>query len=310
MSFPSPSVVPPTFTQYPSVYFQGITFGGNGTFQLNTIEGLDMPTVRTGDPDAPREHGQYIGTDLLSGRDITLNIDVGLPFGSYSSLSGAMSALRLALTPTGTTENPLFIQLPNGTQLVSMVRPRKRSTKIDIPYINGNIAMGISIQFHATDPVLYAAGTLDPTVGIPAPLGGFSFPLIFPLSFGGGFEVPVIQATNYGDMPCYPILAVTGPCTYPTITNASLSGTPFIQFQVTMNAGDQLVINTDPKYPSATYYSSGSNLGYPVMYTLSQNSAFWALATGLNNIEFTTGDLAATVGTLTMEYSSAYSAAQ
>ena len=101
----------------------------------------------------------------------------------------------------------MFIQLSSGSpMLVSMCRPRKRETTIDLAYVQG-LAQTIPIQWSATDPTLYAAGTLNPSVGVPAPLGGFTFNLSFNLSFGGGVEYGAITATNYGDLPCYPIIA-------------------------------------------------------------------------------------------------------
>lgn len=313
MSFPAPSVTPPTFTQYPTAYYNGITFGGTTSpFQIRAdpgIEGLDMPTVRTGDTDAPRMLGEYVGLDLLSGRDITVTIDVGPPFGSYTNLAGAMAALRVALTPTYSTELPFYAQLPNGPQVVSMVRPRKRGTTVDIAYTLGQLAQNIPIQFHGTDPALYAAQTLSPSVGVPAPLGGFTFPLTFPLSFGGGSVAGIITATNSGDIPCWPILTFTGPMTSPRLTNSSISGTPYIQFLTTLLTGDTLVVNTDPKYRSAVYTTSGSTVGASRMYTLAQGSNWFAINPGVNTLQFTTLDTSTVAGTVVAWYSSAYSAA-
>ena len=310
MSFPSPSVTPPTFTQYPSAYFQGITLGiapfylrGDGNFS-----GLFMPNVRNGDPGAPRTHGQYIGLDLLDGRDIDIVIDIGPPFGSYGSLLGAQAALTAALTPSGSTENPLFIQLSSAsTMFAAMVRPRKRDSQVDLAYTVGQLARKIPLQFHATDPTLYAAGTEDPSVSVPGPLGGFSFPLTFDLSFGGGTEYGALNVANSGDMPLYPIVTFTGPCTYPKLANVSVTGSPYIQFAVLMNAGDQLVINTDPKYPSATYYNNGSTVGSSFMYALTQGSNWYAIIPGANALQFTTLDVSAVNGYVTVEYTSAYS---
>ena len=331
MSLPSSTLTVPTFSQYPSAQFQGaqatITLGpapfyirgDNGQYGL---EGLDMPTVMTGDPEAPRINGQFVGFDKLSARSITITLDIGPPFGSYTNLSGAMAALRSALTPSYTVEYPLFIQLPNGPELVSMVRPRKRSTLVDLPYTVGQLAQNVPIQFSATDPTLFAAGTLGPSVGVPAPLGGFTFAppttytsgvtgsMSFNLTFGGGTEYSVINATNYGDLPCYPLITFTGPCTSPTLTNSSIVGTPYIQFGVIMNAGDLLVVNTDPKYRSAVYFTSGTTDGADRLYTLVQGSSWWALPPdSTSQIQFTTLDTVAVAGTCTMEYSSAYSAA-
>jgi hypothetical protein len=315
MSFPSPLITPPTFTQWPSAAFNNLVFGP-APFYLRAdgnFDGIFMPTVRNSDPAAPRTHGAYIGLDLLGERDITLTIDIGPPFGSYSTLAGAQAALRSALTPSYTTENPLFLQVSSGgTMYASMVRPQKRSSTVDLAYIVGNLAQKVPIQFRATDPTMYAAGTLAPTAGVPAPLSGISFlpsGLTFNMSFGGGTQYGSITATNYGDMTCYPLIVFTGPCTYPKLTNASLSGSPFMQYAVSMAANDNLFIQTDPRYPSAVYYAAGSSSGTNVDYSLVQGSSPWGLASGVNNLQFTTLDVTTVAGYVTVEYTSAYSAA-
>jgi hypothetical protein len=299
-------------------YFQGVTFGGSGSpFQLrgdsgSSWSGLDMPSVRTGDSDSPRTHGQFIGLDLLSSRQIGITIDVGPPYSSYSTLKGAFAALRTALSPSGVTENPFFFQLSSTSpQLVSMVRPRKNNWNVDIPYVAG-LAQTIPIQFNATDPSLYAAGTLAPSVGAPAPVTGFSFPIFSGtnLSFGSGVEYGLITATNSGDLPCYPLITFTGPCTTPTLANASISGIPTIAFGFALNAGDVLVVNTDPKYRYASYTAAGSGGAASRLYTLVQGSTWWALPPATaSTLQFSTQDVVPVTGTCTVAYTSAYSAA-
>ena len=315
MSFPSPSVTVPTFVQYPSLWYGGVEFGPAPFYlrgdQGNALSGLGMPPVRSGDTSAPRAHGSYIGLDLLDVRQPTITIDVGPPFGLYGSLEGAMSALRTALTPTGTTENPLFLQVSAGSpMLVAMVRPRKRDLVVDLPYVFGGLSQTVPIQWNATDPAWYAAGTLDPTVGAPAPLGGFGFNLSFDLSFGGGVAVSLISAVNSGDLPCYPLITFVGPCTFPTLANSSIVGSPFIQFGLQMLTGDMLVVNTDPKYRSVNYVTAGSTVGSSRLYTLTQGSNWWALPPDSTSVvEFTTLDTVPVSGTVTMAYTSAFSAA-
>lgn len=269
-----------------------------------------MPAVLSGDTNAPRVHGAYIGLDLLGPRSPALTIDIAPPFGAYGNLSGAVAALRSALSPSYTTENPLFIQLSSGSpQLCALARPRKgNDSEIDLPYVLGQMAQTIPIGFQATDPTWYAAGTLDPSVGVPAPLGGFPFNLSFNLTFGGGSEFGAITASNYGDLPCYPLVTFTGPMTTPTLTNASITGSPFIQFGVALNTGDMLVVNFDPKYPSCQYTAAGTSVSASRLYTLSQNSTWFAIVPGTNNLQFTTRDTTTVAGTCAVEYSSAYSA--
>jgi hypothetical protein len=204
----------------------------------------------------------------------------------------------------------LFIQLSSSSpQLCALARPRKgNDSEIDLAYVLGQMAQTIPIGFQATDPTWYAAGTLDPSVGVAAPLGGFAFPFGFNLSFGGGGEFGPITATNHGDLPCYPLVTFTGPMTTPTLTNASLTLNPFMQFGVALNTGDTLVVNFDPKYPSAQYTAAGTSVSTSRLYTISQASTWFALAPGTNNLQFTTQDSMTVTGTCTVAYSSAYSA--
>lgn len=70
-----------------------------------------------------------------------------------------------------------------------------------------------------------------------------------------------------------------------------------------MNAGDQLVIDTDMH--TATYFTAGSTIGGNRVQTLAPGSQWWSLAPGVNSIQFLTSDPTST-GTLAVQYASAY----
>src|SRR5437588_9816756 len=113
MSLPSPLLSVPSLT-VDQISFQGVTMGGVGTpFGLTQLEGLDKPDVRSGNTDRPRTRGAFVGTNLLKTRTITATLDIGPPFGSYTNLAGAMNALRAAISTEGTTEYPLWFQMPD-----------------------------------------------------------------------------------------------------------------------------------------------------------------------------------------------------
>ena len=67
MSFPLASESPPTLTPY-QLSFNGYTFGSGQPLRVKKIDGLDLPTVRTGDSGRPREPGLFAGLDVLGGR--------------------------------------------------------------------------------------------------------------------------------------------------------------------------------------------------------------------------------------------------
>ena len=159
--------------QYQGTAASAVVMGGIGTQAFNIqpkgLEGLDLPATRNGDSDRPRQRGQFIGLDLFSGRDITITMDVGPPTGTlYSTLSAALAALR-AVTNTadnGATEYPLFVQFPNMPLLGTMARARKRTVNVDMTYSLGNMAQGVAVQWHSTDPFFYST-TQSNTVGLP-----------------------------------------------------------------------------------------------------------------------------------------------
>lgn len=279
---------------------------GPGTpFEFTKFEGLDLPNIRNGDSSRPRTRGQYIGLDIMDFRDTTLTMDVGPPFGGYSNLTGALAALRAVTNTQGTTEYPLWLQMPNLGLLVTMCRCRKRNIPVDIVFSAGSLAQNVNLQFHSTDPYWYSSPTLDPATGLPGPAGGFSFPLTFPLTFGAGNTPNTVTAVNAGDAPCYPQLVITGPCHSPSFANTSMPGNPTLAFNITINTGDELVVDLDMQ--SALYYPAGSSVGQTALATLAPNSNWWALLPGTNIIAFYSSNPSVDTGTLTVNWASAFS---
>lgn len=281
--------------------------GPGNSVEFLKLEGLDMPPSKNGDQERPRIRGQYIGLDTLDASDIVMTMEVGPPF-TTGTLQGDLALLRKATQTQGATEYPLYFQPANGgTLLCTMARCRKRNVPIDIAYAAGNLAQNVVLQFHATDPYWYAAPTLDPSVGLPTPGAGFGFPFTFNLSFGGSSSPNTLTATNNGDVPCYPTLVVTGPCLNPSMQNSSISGAPMLTFDIQLNTGDQLYIDTDLQ--SCTYYPIGSTQGSSRLNTLVAGSTWWTIPPGSNVISFNSQDVSQVAGTLAVWYSSAYSSA-
>lgn len=228
--------------------------------------------------------------------------------GSYQNLQAALDAI-IAATNTadnGNVEYPMFVQFPNRPLLGIMARARKRNFTPTLAMSLGSMAKDYTIQLHATDPFFYSQ-TQTNSVGLPTPLGGFTFNFTFNLSFGGGSNPGILTLVNAGDVECYPQLTITGPCTYPSITNLSVAGSPVIQFGVTMATGDSLVIDTDLK--TAVYTPSGSSSSFSVMSTIQQGWNWWSMPPGTNQIQFASTDVTSVAGTLSVEWASAYSSA-
>jgi hypothetical protein len=277
--------------------FNGYTFGANTNLELRKIEGIDLPNVRTGDAGRPRDHGRFLGLDVMDGRDITLTGDLHNKTGTWAE---AVSALAAATVPGGSVELPLFLCLPEYGTLATTTKVRKRNMPRDITYVLGNLAT-VTLLLGCSDPRFYATPTQITTASAASATAGFKFPLTFPLSFGGGSLAGVLSLNNTGDIDTRPILTVNGPCAAPSITNASVAGAPNLTFNVTLNSGERLVIDLD--LHTATQFSSTSTAGATRLGTLQPGSTWFTCPPAVSTIQFLSGT---GEGTLSAEWAPAY----
>jgi len=307
MAFPTTAA--PSLSNW-ELQYGGLNLGNTTPYAISEIAGLDLPVIRNGDVPRPRDHGELIGLDFMSGRDVTITANFA---SDGTSLQHAAEALATAFETGIGTESPLWIQIPNLPCLGLMCRARKRTVPIDIGYSVSAMAQA-SILVHSTDPRLYTTPTTS-TVGLPAPIGGLTFPATFPATFGGGGTYGSISATNTGNVEMRPTFVITGPVTNPVVQNVTtgwiLSFSNPTGIGYTLNAGDTLAVDTDLR--TILYTASGSSVSAPRRNWLVANSV-WpnpvagiaGIAPGANTIEFSSGDSSAVVGTLALSWSSAY----
>ena len=315
MSFPSPSLPAPALGLY-QFSFNDLAFGGivpSTPYQLKDIAigGIDLSAIQSGDLQRPLDDGEFAGVDVAQGRDIPIDLTITA---DSTSLDHARQALGGAFAPAGATEAPLFLTLPSGT-FATMCRPRKLAYAIDI---NTVLAKGTpaNVLLHSTDPRWYASPSKSATTGLPSTTGpgGLAFPVSFPASFGSGSVGGLLDVWNLGTVAMFPTLLFTGPCTNPSAANLSLPGAPALTFDITLNAGDTLLVDTD--FQTVTYTTAGSTAGSPRANTEAYGSTWWNLAPAngprgigaANVIEFSTADPTAVAGTLTVASADAYAA--
>jgi hypothetical protein len=304
VAFPSPTATVPTLSAY-QISFNGLVMGaGASGIEIKEIDGLDVEAVRSGDAARARDRGEFAGLDLLGGRDITVKVDLSTI--GASSFGAALQALAAVMIPAGATEAPWFINLPfaNWGTLACMARPRTRAWKIDIPFAFGGLSQDQAPMWHATDPLFYSTPTSEASCTLATITDkGFTFPFTFPLSFGGAESPSSITIDQGGNIDCRPILVITGPVTKPSISNSSLPNNPTITFDVTLSAGEQLVVDTD--LGTALIYVPGTSVGSPAASTLVAGSQWWSLYPGTNVINY---NASATAGgsTLTLQYANAW----
>ena len=207
------------------------SYGGNvfGLSQYGVnwkeIDGLDIENMRFADSNRPRDHGQFIGYDFLTGRDITLKFDVQGT--DPSDLQTNMKVMNTATIPRLNQESPLWFVLPQYGLMAAMARPRNRSWKIDIAYSTGNLAQDNTVLFHATDPRFYT----DPTV-VALDYQQFAAATYVSSDSGSpGWDTDLIaQLENSGNFDCRPLICLTGP-----VGNPEGATGPAVNFGVSTN---------------------------------------------------------------------------
>ncbi|HEY1690058.1 MAG TPA: hypothetical protein VGF95_14480 [Solirubrobacteraceae bacterium] len=292
MAFPEYGVEPPTLEPY-QWQFQGYTFGPGCALEVKKIEGIDLPTIRSGDSGRPRDHGLFTGLDVMGGREITITGDLQLDFEAEAG-----SKLAGATLPSGMEELPLYMGLPGYGTLATLARVRKRQMPVDITYALGGLAE-VTLLFAAADPRWYGP-TEAASTSTTGESSGFSFPFGFDLGFGGGSEVGALQVVNAGTIETRPILVIEGPSLNPSVTNATAPGAPALTFNIALNAGDRLVVDTDMH--TVTYYTAGTTVGSDRLDALAIGSQWWVLEPGTTSLQFTS---TSGEGELTVQWASA-----
>lgn len=314
MGFPSPTLAPPALLPY-QLSFGGLTFGGivpGATYQLQGLD-MSMPDVATGDVQRALDQGEFAGLDTLPGADITITQVVtcgsvigpgGASTAQGQALDSAVRALGGVMGPGGTAEQPLWLQLPSGT-FARMCRPRKHNCPLDVNRVFAAGVVATSL-LHSTDPRWYAAPTQSQSVALPAAIGGgLAWPAAAPFVFGSGGIGGLLTVVNSGLFEMRPVLVITGPCVNPAVTNLSITGAPSVGVNITMAAGDTLVIDLD--WQSAIYTVAGSTQGSSRRSSLTNGSTWWNLPSGTaSTVQFTSQDTSPTTGTLSVLSASAY----
>lgn len=282
MSLPPYGASQPTLQTW-QLSYNGVTWGGTvagAPYQMTAYTGIfDQPPVSGGDVQRDLDQGEFAGLDVLPGRDMTMAIIVQA--GGALTFDEARQQIGGAMAVAGSTEQPLFIQLPSGLY-ACMARPRKYSGPVDLHSVQAGAAL-ISVAMHATDPRWYAQPTQQTSI---AP----------------GGTAPI---TNAGQFEMRPVLVVSGPCTNPAVANDALNGTPTVTIDCTVNAGDTLTV--DMLARTAVYLASGSST--PVSYWSQRTvtSTPWNLPPGASTVAFSAATYSTGCACL-VQYAAAYTA--
>jgi phage-related protein len=239
--------------------YNGLLMGSLTSYVVEGIEGLwDLPDIRTADQERLDWHGDNPGEDLIAPRRKVITIK------AYADTQTQMETNLALLAKTFRQRNnqlPFVWQRPGQAKKFVNARPRRRQFPTSYEMAHG-LAAG-SVELYCPDPTIYALANSTATVVLASGAAGAS----------------TTTATNGGDFEVWPTLTITGAGTNPRISNQQDSNRQ-VRIDVSMGAGDTLVINTHPNARTAT-------LNGVDRYDLVRNdNQWWMLQSGANTIGF------------------------
>lgn len=162
--------------------YEGFLFGDGTSYEVTSVEGLDLPPLRTQDTPYSAKHGAFSGASYFDGRLVLIDTEVVAASGA--ALETLLAALTDAVTPYAGV-GVLKFQLPGqGIRRIN-AEVRDRRMRVDHDYARA-VARPI-LQFYAADPRIYSDTLTAVAVGLTATA----------LSNSGDFPAPtVIRFTN------------------------------------------------------------------------------------------------------------------
>lgn len=274
--------------------YGGVLFGDSSAFAIARIEGLlDTPELRSSDRQRLRRHGLIPGDDFLNGRTITVTFEV---FGEdQATFNEAVERFQGALVPCD-DEAPLYFRIPGvaggGKRLINC-RPRRLSMPVDLDFFY-RLPLA-TVQFYATDPLIYEGTEQSAISTLPTAGGGLEFDLTFDAVFGAVSTGGTIAATNEGTFDTSPVFRIDGPVTNPRIENVTTG--KVLSFTGTIPEGQYLLVDVDAR----TVLLNGTASRYS---WIDRDAVWWDLPPGTNEVTFRASTT--TEATLTMTWRSAW----
>lgn len=216
--------------------YNGLTFGAGTNIGVRHVAGLRLlPDVRAYATQRDGGLGTFSSPDLANGRTIDMDIDVVAPPGGTTTdmIDQLANAFVLQSAP-----QPLIFTEPGRAQKVIFCRVRHAAPDMDPAYEMGITT--IPVQFYADDPRIYGYVPRGAVLSA-ATMGSLTAPWTAPITVTGSSASSAV-CTNGGNSTASPVIVISGPVTTPTVSN--LTTGQVMQILLTLNTGDQLIIDS------------------------------------------------------------------
>lgn len=216
---------------------------------LTAVTGLkSTPDVRSADTAKPYAHGTFAGADRYEGRTVSLTLRLTEAWSKTpEEFADYVRALELA-TQVSDVAQVIKFRIPGWSHTGSVgsdiirgfgrVRARKIDMQIDDYGIQAPIA---AVDIYFNDPYLYSAEDTVVDLKAPSANSGRSYPMVFPVTYGGSSELTTSNLVNYGTVSARPVVDFYGPCTNPFINNLDTQES----FKLAMNISDGDYVRVD-----------------------------------------------------------------
>lgn len=240
--------------------------------------------ARGDDEDKAQEHGTWRTPDYIGNAHISIEGDILAsdasdywvkrkaflsPFAPIPS-RGALTTIQALFNFTGFSE-----QLLADCNLDGQMPDIPLTTEL---YGGSHFQVNLKMR----DPRFYSSVANQVTINPPSSAGSLTFPITFPVQFGGGGTPNAVNCYNAGNTYTYPVVVVSGPCSNPGVSVARSDGT--IDFWgldgVLIPAGSTMV--ADFKNRTVLLDNQFSLYRYKA-----ESAKWWQLWDGNNTVTFT-----------------------
>lgn len=276
----------------------GILLGTDDSkIQMTEIDGLEFPPIRNNSGDWSGKDGGYMSAQLFSGREITIQ---GFYYDNEYACEGHEESIRETMINFLKIRKkfPIFIETNSGRIFYT----EGFITEINCPYSHYQYG-DYSITFYCPSAELKEAeqfGDVDSVTKRTVLYkdlndGGHLVPEDLPVLFKEGHHAAMIEYT--GSMNAYPRIVLTGPMTSDiTVLNNTLK--KYVTIKYTLQDNAEMIIDMNSRQVTVN--------GSSISLYIDENSEWWYLQPGNNQIYLFSGDDEHDNRTATIEWTNNY----
>lgn len=223
--------------------FSGVVFGRGCPVEVIEPD-WGSAEITAGDQTRYATDGVIYGRDTHGDMTLVFELmtngqDAAGGLAAWNALASAWTDPRWRLQPRRVA--PLHLRSWGGQEMTVYGRPRKWEAAS-----TADIRVGLTkhvAEFSVNDSTFYSPEQERVLRMDPAPAGGFTFPITFPLQLGPVSSTDSHTLTNPGDRASWPVIEIAGPITTPAITVLSTG----VRFQVTTTLTHTQTLTIDPR---------------------------------------------------------------